>query len=420
MQNNIDQAGIKSRRLVGIIGIVLSVLILSAILIFKPNLAYLVLLLPSLYIAFIGFIQSKKSFCVFHGLKGETNLNGTICKLERKDKSKSLTRSIRIIFKSLLFAFLLWITLSLAILTVFYSYSLKDSINQGNNILSEIGLVKNDDVQIINGQDESDLLKNAIKPIPICLVCTSAELDSTGNCPTKNIFYRDGLMYSGDLNEDVIVDDNQLEEGKYPYRLAEEVVNKINENEYDYEKLTKAITEEGFNKNIISDDYITLEPNFDDIIIQPVYLSFDTNTNQFTNQISYLDKNLRINWKYRLNDTIYNIGDESVDFVANEGGVSVNEKSEQDESKRESDDDLLDGNDVVDREIHHNLVLLRNMDTGWLIGDYIFSVYSGNSIVENNDFINDVDTSVDSSSIDNTYTDADMSVFCTGFVRIER
>ncbi|HQG57586.1 MAG TPA: hypothetical protein PLX79_01265 [Candidatus Dojkabacteria bacterium] len=420
MQNNIDQAGVKSRRLVGIIGVFLSVIIILAILIFKPNLAYLVLFLPSLYITFIGFIQSKKSFCVFHGLKGETNLNGTVCKLERKDKSKSLTRSIRIIFKSLLFAFLLWITLSLVILTIFYSYSFKDIINQGNNILTQIGLVKNNDMQIIDGQDDSSLMNNRIKPIPICIVCTSAELDTAGNCPIENIFYRDGLMYSGDSNGDVIVDDTQPEEGKYPNRLAEEIVNKINENEYDYEKLSEAVPVEGFEESIVSDDYITLEPNFDDIIIQSVYLSFDTNTNQFTNQISYLDKNLRINWKYRLNDTIYNIGDESVDFVANEGGVSVNEKSEQDESKRESDDDLLDGNDVVDREIHHNLVLLRNMDTGWLIGDYIFSVYSGNSIVENNDFINDVDTSVDSSSIDNTYTDADMSVFCTGFVRIER
>ena len=120
MQNNISAGGVKARKFIGIIGVFLSFVITLVIVLLKPNLVYLVFLLPALYIAFVGLIQARKSFCVYHGFKGETNLEGAVCKLEKKEKRKSLIKSVGILFSASLSAFIIWIIVSFALLTLLY------------------------------------------------------------------------------------------------------------------------------------------------------------------------------------------------------------------------------------------------------------------------------------------------------------
>lgn len=388
MQNNISAGGVKARKFIGIIGVFLSFVITLVIVLLKPNLVYLIFLLPALYIAFVGLIQARKSFCVYHGFKGETNLEGAVCKLEKKEKRKSLTKSIGILFSALFYSFLIWIIVSFAFLTLLYGYTIKELTDQGKNVLSSIVLVKDNNGNISDNSKNADKVSD-IK-VPICIVCTSAEIDDTGNCPINNIFYSGGLLFSTNSKNSemsITIDENiSAESVKQSSAVSEST--KLGINDLSKIELSQAIIDdlillEAVNANFADDennaanlinannidltvqienlsenDSVLIKPAFDDIVVQPIYLYFDKNSGRLANKIDYVNERLHIEWLYRSNDAIYNIGGESVDLY----------------SYSEENIDVLNSN-------NRYFVLQRDVNTGWLMGDYIFAVYPDSSIV---------------------------------------
>jgi len=120
------------------------------------------------------------------------------------------------------------------------------------------------------------------------------------------------------------------------------------------------------------------------------------------NKIDYVNERLHIEWLFRSNDAIYNIGGESVDLY----------------SYSEENIDVLNSN-------NRYFVLQRDVNTGWLMGDYFFAVYPDLPIVGDSDdgekFSADVGAIVDENIESNAINSAHDFVpfYCSGLLEIE-
>jgi hypothetical protein len=107
---NIGEKEIELRRRQGILGAVISIVLIFTFILFPfNNLIRLVLFFPAL-LGFLGFFQSREKFCVQYGFLGLFNFEkrvGVTTKVEEKYISQDRIKASFVILKSILLASLL-------------------------------------------------------------------------------------------------------------------------------------------------------------------------------------------------------------------------------------------------------------------------------------------------------------------------
>jgi len=109
---NIGREEIKQRKLVGIIGLILTVVYIFLLIFFNASISLrLLVIIPSI-VSSIGFLQARAHFCIYYGWASLFNFEtlGKKNKVE-KDEYKTLdkNKSLRIIIYSLLIGLIIGI-----------------------------------------------------------------------------------------------------------------------------------------------------------------------------------------------------------------------------------------------------------------------------------------------------------------------
>ena len=85
---NIGPAEIKTRRLTGTIGLILTIIVLILILTLDfPRLLRLIIFIPA-FLGSMGYLQAQLHFCVRFGTKGLFNMGDTLEKVETVDQAE--------------------------------------------------------------------------------------------------------------------------------------------------------------------------------------------------------------------------------------------------------------------------------------------------------------------------------------------